>query len=290
MNGWLMLIFSFQTTHTRYILKPTAMPTISSLTFCPNEESIPTEIPSGPVMLARSNSLCILTKAVVADSTGKLSSIAPVALSYDGRAWEKAAGEFAMKLLYGQDFSDYANSGSQITLPGLNDSGKYYLTSYNRTISEADKVARLLETGTFGTMTKDLASFPTLTEATAKQWIIDQMNTNITSHREYFRKRANPRVRKHGSYFCPRCSSSPIETDLFRFHQLTNPVGIARNGHPCGVLSRWRNFAFSVKEGDSGVINPQRFEAKYNNLTDSYITIMLNGEFGCRCLACVLHV
>lgn len=177
------------------------MPTISLLTFCPNEESIPTEIPSGPVMLARSNSLCILTKAVVADSAGKLSNIAPVALSYDGRAWEKAAGEFAMKLLYGQDFSDYANSGSQITLPGLNGSGKYYLTSYNRTISEADKVARLLETGTFGTMAKDLASFPTLTEATAKQWIVDQMNTNITSHREYFRKRANPRVRKHGSYF-----------------------------------------------------------------------------------------
>lgn len=68
-------------------------------------------------------------------------------------------------------------------------------------------------------------------------------------------------------------------TNLLRSYQLTNPVGIARNGHPCGSFSRWRNFAFSAKEGDSGVINPQRFIAKYNNLTDSFITIMLNGEF-----------
>jgi hypothetical protein len=52
-------------------------------------------------MLARSSSLCVLTKAV-SDSNGTLSSIAPVALSYDGGAWEKAAGEFAMKLLYSQ--------------------------------------------------------------------------------------------------------------------------------------------------------------------------------------------
>ena len=177
------------------------MPTVSSLTFCPTEESNPTEIPSGPVMLARSNSLCILTKAVVADATGKLTNIAPVALSYDGRAWEKAAGEFAMKVLYGQNFGDYSDSGSQITLPGLNDSGKYYLTSYNHTISEADKVARLLETGTFGTTAKDLASFSALTATTAKQWIVDQMNMNLTSHRQYFRKRSNPRVCNHVSTY-----------------------------------------------------------------------------------------
>jgi hypothetical protein len=175
------------------------MPTVSSLTSCPNEESIPTEIPSGPVMLARSSSLCILIKAGVADATGKLSNIAPVALSYDGRAWEKAAGEFAMKLLYGQDFGDFSDSGSQITLPGLNDSGKYYLTSYNHTISEADKVARLLETGTFGTTAQDLASFRALTAETAKQWVVDQMKMNLTSHRKYFRMRANPRVSKYGS-------------------------------------------------------------------------------------------
>lgn len=177
-------------------------------------------------MLARSSSLCILTKAVIANATGKLSNIAPVALSYDGRAWEKAAGEFAMKLLYGQDFGDYSDSGSQITLPGLNDSGKYYLTSYNHTISQADMVARLLETATFGTTARDIASFGTLTATTAKQWVVDQMNMNLTSHRQYFRKRANPRVRKHccipnfsnvllliQTFICFAVTSSPIQLE-----------------------------------------------------------------------------
>jgi len=56
-------------------------------------------------MLALSSSLCVLTKAI-ADPNGTLSDIVPVALSYDGRAWEKAAGEFAMRLFYGQEIGD----------------------------------------------------------------------------------------------------------------------------------------------------------------------------------------
>ena len=63
-------------------------------------------------------------------------------------------------------------------------------------------------------------------------------------------------------------------------HQLTNPVGIARNGHPCDPASRWRRFAFSKKEGENGVLSPQRFEATRQNLTSTYITIKLNGKLG----------
>jgi hypothetical protein len=174
------------------------MPTVSTVTSCPSADFVPTEILVGPVKLARSSSLCVLTKAIP-DSNGKLSKIAPVALSYDGRAWERAAGEFAMKLLYGQELGDYPGEGSQLTRPDLNNTGKYYLTSYpRRTISEADKVARFFEAVTFGTTAAELASFGTLMADTAKRWIIDQMNMNLTSHREYFRKRANPRVR----YIC----------------------------------------------------------------------------------------
>ena len=111
------------------------MPTVSTITSCPSADSVPTEIPSGPVKLARSEFLCVLTKAVP-DSNGALSLIAPVALSYDNGAWEKAAGEFAMKLLYGQEFGDYSD-GSQITLPDLNNTGKYYLTSYSHTVKSS---------------------------------------------------------------------------------------------------------------------------------------------------------
>jgi hypothetical protein len=169
------------------------MPTVSTITLCPSADSVLTEIPSGPVKLARSKNLCVLTKAVP-DSNGTLSLIAPVALSYDSGVWEKAGGEFAMKLFYGQEFGDYSD-GSQLTLPDLNNT-KYYLTSYSRTVSEADSVARLLETATFGTTTADLASLGKLTAYTAKEWIINQMKLNLTSHRQYFRNRANPRVCK----------------------------------------------------------------------------------------------
>ena len=167
----------------------------STITPCPINESTPTEIPSGPVMLVRSSSLCVLTKAIPDANDGTLTRISPVALSYDGQAWEVAAGEFATTLLYGRGFGDDAN-GSHITLPHLYDDEKYYLTSYSHDISDVDKVARLLETATFGTTAQDLASWDkgSLTTATVKQWIEEQMSMPMTSHREYFRRRTNPRV------------------------------------------------------------------------------------------------
>jgi hypothetical protein len=222
----------------------------------PNPNSTdPTEIPDGLVKLARCSSLCLLTKAIL-DFNGTLSIIAPLALSYDGRPWEKAGGEYAMKLLYGQEFVDYPCEGSQLSLPHLNNTEKYYLTSYpHRTISEADKVARLLETATFGTTAAELASFDSLTGDAAKRWILNQMSMNLTSHREYFRKRTNTR--------------------------LNNPVRLGRNGHPCDPGSRWRTYAFSSREGnlDTGNSASQRFEAVKINPNDTYITIKLNGKF-----------
>ena len=178
---------------------PTSRPTVSAITPCPVTESTPSVTPAGPVMLARSDSLCILTKAV--NTNGTLSNIAPVALSYDGEGWEAAAGEFATTLLSGQVFGNYA-VGSHITLPELGANEKYYLTTYSHSVSETDEVARLLETATFGTTPEDLATWNSttggrrLTATTAKQWVEKEMAIPMTSHREFFRKRANPRVSK----------------------------------------------------------------------------------------------
>ena len=127
------------------------MPTVSTITSCPSAFYVSTEVPSGPVMLALSSSLCVLTKAI-ADPNGTLSDVVPVALSYDGRGWEKAAGESAMRLFYGKEIGDYSE-GSQLNLPNLNDTGKYYLMSYSHSVSEADKVARLLEIAWMVTVT-----------------------------------------------------------------------------------------------------------------------------------------
>jgi len=123
---------------------PTTRPTVSDATVCPEELLTPVEVPSGPIMLARSSTLCLLTKAVP-DADGNLSNVAPVAMSYDDRDWEKSAGDFSLDLLYGQSFGDYGD-GSHITLPELEAGSKYYLTSYEHSVSETDQVAGLLET------------------------------------------------------------------------------------------------------------------------------------------------
>lgn len=178
-------------------ISPTPRPTVSSVTSCPMTQSTPVEISSGPVMLARSESLCVLTKAVSDGADGTLSNIAPVALSYDGGDWHTAAGAYAMALLVGQEFGNYTE-GCQITLPYLGGENEtYYLTTYSNSATEADKVARLLESATFGTTAQDLASWdkgPFTTE-TAKEWIEEQMNMPVTSHREFFRRHSNGKVR-----------------------------------------------------------------------------------------------
>ena len=234
------------------------MPTVSGEAMpCPTDEDIPDEIPSGPIKLARSDSLCILTKART-DINGSLIDIAPIALSYDGQDWEKASGSVATEILYGQEIGSYTE-GNQLYLPALTDGSKYYLTSSSHTVSEDDEVARLLEQGTFGTTAGAIQAFKTAytsySQTSAEQWVKDQMGLPVTSHREFLRTRTNMR--------------------------LTNPVWMGRNSHPCDAMSRWRTYAFSRKEGDDGVSNPQLFEAIYNatgSATDSYITIKLNGH------------
>ena len=119
------------------------------------------------------------------------------------------------------------------------------------TVSDTDKTARLLETATFGTTLADINSFGgAFTMETAKTWIQNQINAPMTSHREFFRQRANPR--------------------------LTNPVRVARPGHPCDARSWWRKYAFSRRDGELWWFR-QTFEAVYNE-GDTYVTLKLNGH------------
>lgn len=175
--------------------KPTYMPTVATVTKCPDVGSDSLTISAGPVMLGRSEALCILTKAIQGFD-GSLSQIAPVARSYDGRPWEPSAGEFARHLLQGVGFGNY-DIGTQIILPVLAADEQYYLTSYSYDISKKDSVARLLETATFGTTNKDLAAWGerTVTTESVTEWIREQIKKPMTSHREFFRQRVNPRVR-----------------------------------------------------------------------------------------------
>jgi hypothetical protein len=172
---------------------PTSMPTVAAVTNCPDVGANSLAVSAGPIMLGKSSSLCILTKAVDADGT--LSSVAPVARSYDGRAWEPSAGEFATQLLQGTEFVD-TDAGTQVILPELGPGKQYYLTSYSYSSSHNDTLARLLETATFGTTSADLSAWDKgdVTEETVSEWIHEQIDKPMTSHRAFFRERVNPRV------------------------------------------------------------------------------------------------
>ena len=181
-------------------VSPTAMPTLTTTTACPPSGEY-VELLAGPVMLERSNTLCIITKAIV-DSDGTHTEVAPVARSSNGGNWEKHAGDFAETLLYGQTFNDYTQ-GCQITLPELAPGEKYFITSYasasSRRLTEVDEerkaVARLMQQASFGTTLADLDGWSKgpVTKDTAAEWVKEQMQLPLTSHREYFRKRLNPR-------------------------------------------------------------------------------------------------
>jgi hypothetical protein len=174
--------------------KPTFRPTVATLTMCPNVGFGSLTVSPGPIMLGKSSYLCILTKAIE-EFDGSLAKIAPVARSYDGRAWEPSSGEFATHLFQGVVFGDYIDA-TQINLPELAAGEKYYLTSYSYVMSHNDAVARLFETATFGTTTADLVAWDkgTLTKDSVSGWIHEQISKPITSHREFFRLRVNPRV------------------------------------------------------------------------------------------------
>lgn len=175
------------------------MPTLSTALTCPPVGQY-LELSAGPVMLERSSTLCIITKADV-DSDGIQSEVAPVARSSNNGDWEKHAGDFAEGLLYGQEFGDYP-AGCQITLPPLGPGQKYFIASYvessrrlNAVEEEKKAVARLLEQATFGTTLTELNEWNKgpVSNETVAEWIREQMALPVTSHREYFRRRANPR-------------------------------------------------------------------------------------------------
>lgn len=203
---------------------PTAMPTLSTVTTCPPKGEY-VELPAGPIMLERSSNLCIITKADV-DSSGTRTEIAPVARSSNGGDWEKHAGEFAETLLYGKNFGDYSQ-GCQITLPELAPGQKYFIASYvdssaGRRLTEVHEeqkaAARLMEQGTFGTTLADLDGWNKgpVTKLSAADWVKEQMLLPVTSHREYFRERTNPRW-VHLFHFDCKALSLPFLLKTFCF-------------------------------------------------------------------------
>lgn len=180
--------------------KKTDAPTTTNVLSCPSVGDNPIFIPSGSVMLqpATNLTLCTLTKVVTSSETGDSFSI-PIARSYDGNSWEKAAGEYAASFFVNQGILCY-ESGCQINLPHLDSGSQFNLASYSYSLSKSDEAARFLETATFGITQSQLDAFENSSNNIQDDiigWVSNQMNASITpmtSHREFWRKRLTGRV------------------------------------------------------------------------------------------------
>ena len=165
--------------------------------------------------------LCTLFEITTSDPTldNVYEYYIPVGRSYDGNNWERVAGKHS-ELSYDCTAGD---GTCLVTLPEVTTS-KYYMAAYKYELTGKQSWIRFMEKSAFGAtqqaITDQANQFDVLDMAT---YIESQLALNPTSHREYFRKRLNPRsleVYKYGT---------------------TGP-------HACDSGSYWRNFAFTRKD------------------------------------------
>lgn len=172
-----------------------------------------TSYPPGPATLSPSQSgtLLVLSRVGVNDAS------APVARSYDGHAWELTQGGVAQRVQLTCD--DTSTCVAQIPL--TYDGSAYHLQTYQGPAMTSEKAAaRFLLQATFGPTRATLPTVDATSQAGLKTWLDTQMGLPGTLHREYYRKRANPRTHDHSL-----------------------PTGGVRSA--CRSGSRWHRFAFT---------------------------------------------
>jgi len=169
---------------------------------------------TAPIALAKAEPGVITTLSeVTVDGEGAESFVIPIARSYDDNEWEKEPGRIVEDTMYDHNWNCYFGA-CEIDLPDLGLDKRYKLCSGEAPLrytdpslnADSNVVARFLEQATFGATQADIDSINgaagsrrrLAVEDNINSWIIDQMDETVTpptSHREYWRARANPRVR-----------------------------------------------------------------------------------------------
>jgi hypothetical protein len=150
----------------------------------------------------------------------------PVSRSYNGNDWERVAGpEVNLQYTCEVDTS-FSNDRLCQTFVPVGEGLVYHLTAYDHDIKDRSKVARFFERTTFGPTTAELDAMEkniNLLDSMAL-WVENQVNdVSTSSHREFFRKRLNPR-----------------STETYKYG-ISGPKACEQN-------SRWRRFAFTRKD------------------------------------------
>jgi uncharacterized protein (DUF1501 family)/uncharacterized protein (DUF1800 family) len=149
--------------------------------------------------------------------------IIPVARSYNNKNWERVAGPYV------QDLS--ISGCCELVIPNLSSQGKYLLMSFSHSATNKEEVSRFFQQTTFGPDLDMINSWNYSNDMMQEmgKWLKTQMDidqTPMTSHRAYFRERAN---------FVLEYESA----DRYR-----------RPRHPCAQYSRWREYSFIAADYD----------------------------------------
>jgi hypothetical protein len=246
----------------------TLAPTTSAIT-CPTIGNLPVSLSSNTVMIqfSAAGMLCTLVKVTVDTNSSNITAIVPLARSYDGFAWELSPGDYAASFASTNIFQCY-DRGCQFKLPITTSSNEWFqLRSYQYNLPEMDQYARMLERTSFGITQSDLKAISSLPSAVTgnvttdalsykmAQWIQTQMTSNVTSHREFWRQRANPRLQGPSTVGLPNqpCQIGArfrrfafVRNDFFagwttssiRVSSNTSPVVLRLNGSPRTVVSK----------------------------------------------------
>ena len=198
---------------------PTGRPTSQTMSLPAVGDSSFITDTSLPIAFAKADvrTLTTLTRVTVI-SDGNVTTettVIPIARSYNGNDWEKEPGRIVEDTMYDRDWYCYS-AACEFDLPVLALNDQYKLHTYeaseqytNSSLNARDNViARFLESATYGTTKAGINTIKGISTNSNRRrlaeddqitsWVADQMNATITpptSHREYWRTRANPRVR-----------------------------------------------------------------------------------------------
>ena len=238
----------------------TASPSLSTLT-CPEDDDDPISFrANGKVKIQRStsNTLCILTIKRYDDEQN---TTIPLGRSYESHPWETSPGPYFLSFKFTCDSLSCETSD----LPDMTAEYLFQLSTFSfnqRNPKSQDIAARFLEQTTFGPTRNTLQPWKDLNIASSSDldrsfanWVDDQIHDKpVSSHREYFRKNLNNRLKR------------------------TVPFGVPL--HPCDPLTRWHSYAFTTSDSNnSNEITNDRLKIEIERTSDnSAYLLSIQGE------------
>jgi hypothetical protein len=175
----------------------------------------------------------------------------PVSRSYDGNDWERVPGKYLPKTDtlcgYAANNGDYYSAGEylcKIMVPKLEEGNVgYYLTYYSEEdgmSSSLSRAARFLQRVTWGPRLSEIEELgkqiETMGDLALAMYLKEQLELPPTSHREYFRKRLNPRAVESYQYAIvgPKACEMNARFRRFAFTHKDVELSIGSYGHVAG--------------------------------------------------------